>query len=570
MSRATLLATVAIGAVAVVYALPMQSPGCGQTAHYAAIRSYANGSPTIDRYAGETCDLVKRNGHYYAGKEPAMDFWAAPWYLLLQSAGAVPANPDAARAYPAAMLGVPLRALWEMGLWAVVLPAILLLVLLRRTVERIEPGLGTAAAVILGLGTLMLPFSTMLFAHVPAALLAFLSFALLFDREARPWRIAAAGAAAGLAISTDAPFAAPAVLLGLYAASRVPHVRRLALFAAGGIVGLLPLLGYDWWAFGTPFHLAYGGAAINPGAGGVELSPGHAGFFGLDIPNLHIGADLLLSQRGLLVLTPVLGAGVAGIVLLWRRGLRAEAALIAALCVVEVSWNSGRGTADLAFGGWVPGPRFLIPLLPFLCFALAPTLRRWPATVGVLALVSAGAMLVATSAGPLLSNDDTHHWIARITAGNFAATIVSLGGVGHGWLAILPFYAFAVIAAGAAVAATRLPLVRRDVVVAGAGLVAWVAVEHGAPALLEVDRLVHQSYGVVAAIGLVAAAAWGISRLARGDLLGAAPALLLLVFGLRRFDEHTKWALLLALLVLVALALVRPLAGRVRRPGIPA
>jgi hypothetical protein len=75
---------------------------------------------------------------------------------------------------------------------------------------------------------------------------------------------------------------------------------------------------------------------------------------------------------------------------------------------------------------------------------------------------------------------------------------------------------------------------------------------------------------VVAAIVLVAAAAWGISRLARGDLLGAAPALLLLVFGLRRFDEHTKWALLLALLVLVALALVRPLTGRVRRPGIPA
>ena len=106
--------------------------------------------------------------------------------------------------------------------------------------------------------------------------------------------------------------------------------------------------------------------------------------------------------------------------------------------------------------------------------------------------------------------------------------------------------------------------------VAIAALVAWVAVEHGAPALLEVDRLVHQSYGVVAAIGLVAAAAWGISRLARGDLLGAAPALLLLVFGLRRFDEHTKWALLVAVLVLVALALVRPLAGRVRRPGIPA
>jgi hypothetical protein len=570
VKRATVLAAVALGAVAVVYALPMQSVGCGQTAHYAATRSFAEGHAAIDRYIGETCDVVHENGHYYAAKGPAMDFWSAPWYLLLRSTGAVPHNPNAGRPYPEAMLGLPLRALWQIGLWAVVLPALLLLVLLRRTVELLEPGLGTAAAVILGLATLMLPFSTMLFAHAPAALLAFLSFALLFGRDAGPLRIAAAGAAAGLAVSTDVPLAAPAVLIGLYAAWHAPRFRRLVAFAGGGIVGLIPLLAFDWWAFGSPFHLAYSGAAINPGVGGIEQAPGGQGFFGLGLPSLRIGTELLLSQRGLLVLTPVVAAGVAGIVLLWRRGVRAEATLIAALCVVEVTWNAGRSSTDLALGGWVPGPRFLIPLLPFLCFALAPVLRRVPATVGALAFVSAGAMLVATSAEPLLSNNDTHHWIARIGDGNFAATIVSLSGVGHGWIAILPFYAFAVIAAGAAVAATRVTIVRRDVALAVAALAAWIAVEHGAPALLEVDRLVHQSYGIAAATGLVVAAAWAISRVARGDALGAAPAVLLLVFAARRFDEHTKWALLVALLVLLALALVRPLAGRVRRPGIPA
>ena len=178
------------------------------------------------------------------------------------------------RPIPRRLLGVPLRALWQMGLWAVVLPAILLLVLLRRTVERIEPGLGTAAAVTLGLGTLMLPFSTMLFAHVPAALLAFLSFALLFERDAGPWRIAAAGAAAGLAISTDAPLAAPAVLLGLYAASRVPHLRRLAFVRRrrprrAPAAPRLRLVGVR---HAVPPRL-FGGAPINPGAGGVELSP---------------------------------------------------------------------------------------------------------------------------------------------------------------------------------------------------------------------------------------------------------------------------------------------------------
>src|SRR5437764_14941749 len=108
-----------------------------------------------------------------------MYFWSAPWYLLLHTTGAVPANPNAALGYPAAMLGVPLRAIWQIGLWAVVLPALVLLLLVRNMVERIEPGLGIAVAAILGLATLVLPFSTLLFAHVPAAMLAFLSFSLL-------------------------------------------------------------------------------------------------------------------------------------------------------------------------------------------------------------------------------------------------------------------------------------------------------------------------------------------------------------------------------------------------------
>ena len=63
MKRATVLAAVAIGAAGVVYALPMQSVGCGQTAHYAATRSFAEGHPAIDRYIRETCDDMHENGN---------------------------------------------------------------------------------------------------------------------------------------------------------------------------------------------------------------------------------------------------------------------------------------------------------------------------------------------------------------------------------------------------------------------------------------------------------------------------------------------------------------------------
>jgi hypothetical protein len=570
VTRGRALGAIALGALTLAYAQPMGSSGCAQTSHYAATRSFAEGHPYIDRYANETCDLVRSKGHFYAVKGPGMDLWSAPWYLVLRATGAVPANPNSALAYPAAMAGVPLRAIWQIGLWAVVLPALGLLILVRRTVERIEPGLGTAAAVILGLGTLVLPFSTLLFAHVAAAALAFLSFALLFDRPVSMLRIAAAGTAAGLAVSTDLPLAVPAVLLGLYAAARAPRVRKLVGFAAGGLVGLLPLLLFDTWAFGSPFHLPYSGAALNPGPGGVELSPGSHGFFNLQLPDVRVAVELLLSQRGLLVLTPIVVAGIAGIALLWRRGLRKEAALIAALCVAELTWNSGHNGTEMALGGWVPGPRYLIPILPFLCFALAPALRRAPAVVGTLALVSAGSMVIATSAEPLLSNNDTHHWVSRIVDGNFTSTVFSLTGVGHGWLAILPFFALVVVAAGAATAATPIPIRRRELGVAACVLVAWIVVEHGAPALLQVDRLVGESYGLLAAVALVGGLAWALARLLEGRPAAAAPGLLLLAFGARRFDEHTKWALLLGVLVLCALA-AQPAAGdRLRRRGIPA
>src|SRR5205085_5285416 len=192
--------------------------------------------------------------------------------------------------------------------------------------------------------------------------------------------------------------------------------------------------------------------------------------------------------------------------------------------------------------------------LPFLAWAIAPALRRAPATVSALAFVSAGAMAVATAAEPLLQDDDTHHWIARIVDGNFAATIVSLSGVGHGWIAILPFFFFVLVAIVATALATRPRLTRHDLLTAPAAVVAWIVVEHGAPELLRVDRLVHQSWGTLAAVVLAAVAAWAvIGRRLEG--------LLLLPFATVRFDVHTKFALLLAVLP----AAVMGFRGRVLR-----
>src|SRR5581483_3171865 len=116
-----------------------------------------------------------------------------------------------------------------------------------------------------------------------------------------------------------------------------------------------------------------------------------------------------------------------------------------------------------------------------------PVLRRRPATTAALALVSAGAMTLATAAEPLLSNDDTRHWVHRVTGGNFAPTVLSLAGIGHGWLGILPFLALVLAVAAAAAAVWPRRPARADVTLAPAAVVAWILVEHAAPALLRID-----------------------------------------------------------------------------------
>ena len=541
----------AFAAIAVAYALPMQSVGCNQTAHYAAIRAFAHARASIDPWAEETCDATYYHGHFYAAKAPGLDFLTVPWYLLLHALGAVPRNPNRGQGYPAAMLGVPLRALWQLGLWAAVLPALALLVLVRRAAELLQPRTGTAVAAALALGTMILPFSTLLFAHVLATCLVFGAFAVLLERVT-PARGAAAGLLAGLAALVDFPVAVAGAFVGLYALLRWPRVATAGAFTLGVFAGLVPLGLFNRWAFGSFTRLSYTDEIAVKTSRGHEVLYHVPGFFSLRTPSLRTAMELLFSSKGLFVLSPILAAALAGLVLLWRGGRRLEAGVIGALVVTEVVWNSGRSAP---FGGWVPGPRYLIPILPFLVLGLAPLLARRPLVVAVLAIVSIGAMTIATSAEPLLSGFDTRHWIDRIRAGNFAATIVSLAGVGHGWLAILPFFALVLVAVAAVAVASPLSVERGDIVVAAAALVAWILVEHAAPTLLHVDVLTGQDWGLVAVLALVAALTLAV---ARGRLLAALP---LLAFATVRFDRHTKWALAVA--VLAGLATVLP--GRLRR-----
>ena len=532
------LGLAAIACLAVGYATVMQSLGWAETSNFALVRALSEGRADIDPWHWETKDKSWHDGHFHSVKAPGLAFVTVPAYEALSAVGGRDAAADLAKnardgdasrwARAGTSRGLysddPRRAadvreriedstptVWALGLLGVVLPALVLLLLVRRVAERVEPGYGTAAAVALGSGTMILPFSTVFFSHVLSATLAFAAFALLWRERQGPPRaplVAAAGLLAGFAITTEYPLALAAGVLGLYAMRR--SVRRAAVYAAGVAGGVAPLVAYNVWAFGSPTHSSYRGAvAIQGDTGHDVVGLNDGGFFGIDLPDFQIALDLLFANKGLLTLAPILGLALVGLVLLYRRGWRAEAYVIGGLFLVYLTYNSGYW---LPFGGGSPGPRFLIPVLPFLAVPLALAWRRWPGTALALAAASALLMATATATLPLIGNDDIGYWGEIVEFENFEHTLASVAGLDNGWLALSPFL-LAILAAALLAARATGPVDwgGRERLVAVGVLIAWGVLAVALPEYRGRD-LGPDSHPVVPVIA--AAAAAGLAALA--------------------------------------------------------
>jgi hypothetical protein len=262
VTRPLALAACALG---LALALPVQPPGCSQTANFALARSLAQGRADIDRYHWQTCDKSYIGGHFYANKAPGLPALSAPLWAVLHRLGAEDHVP---REGPPRRAEVPPLAIWPFTLLAAALPAVLLFLAMARVAARVEPRVAVAAAAAVSLGTLLLPLGTLLFSHVLAALLGFAAFALLFrPGEERTPTVALLGAGllAGLAVTTEYPLALLAAGLGLYALRRGDVVRRAAAYGGGVVAGALPLLAYNRWAFGSPTTLSYTKRGDRPG-----------------------------------------------------------------------------------------------------------------------------------------------------------------------------------------------------------------------------------------------------------------------------------------------------------------
>ena len=409
-----------LGLVAFATLSPVYARGTQDVTRLCLSHALLHGHLTIEPCAGSTIDHATYAGHVYSDKAPGFSLVAMP----------IVAVADLFATHG-----------WEQGEWHVWfvriatsgLALIALAFLVGRIAEGISPGYGAATLVAFALGTYVAPLAATTFDHVLAGAFAFAGFVLAWSR-----RYELAGLLVAMAVDTNYLCALIALVVAAYVAWAGP--RPLARFAAGAAGPLLLLGAYDWAAFGSPFHISYSYVANH------YSHQQASGVFGIHAPYAHAVQQVFVGGRGILVACPILVAAVGGIVLLAKRH-RVEAIVCGAIFGALVLANCGY---FLPYGGESPGPRFLVPSLPFIALGLAPAFARWFRTTVVLAAVSVVAMTALTLTWhqrvPAADRQTPWRAIERLLLGGeqslrshspLAPTIFDWIGIGHAGAAAL-------------------------------------------------------------------------------------------------------------------------------------
>ena len=248
-SRPGVAAIVTLG---VAWGLVMHQMGWAQMAHFDQVQAFSKGQAQIDQWHWDTNDKAWVDGHFYSVKSPGVAALTTPLYIAIKDLGgeklrqdrSQQCRPDRAPEVVSVHSVVPLEnygydvqrglrvqriveqstpIVWSLDLLAAVIPAILLLLLVRWAADRFLPGYGTAAAITLGLATVVMTFAAEYFSHVISAGIAFAAFCVLMKERDGPPRwglVAFAGLLAGLAVSFEFQTGLVGVVLLGYALSR--------------------------------------------------------------------------------------------------------------------------------------------------------------------------------------------------------------------------------------------------------------------------------------------------------------------------------------------------------------
>ena len=421
---------VALATLTPVYAINAQD-----VSRLCLTRSLAHLRLSNDRCLGTdwATDKSAYGGHLYSDKAPGMS--------VLELPGSLAAPVADTDNWP--IEGVQL---WLPRVLASGIAFLLAVFLVGRVSEGIAPGFGGVSLVAFGLGTLFAPFAAAGFEHVTAGALGLAAFLLAWRR-----RPLLAGLVGGTALLVAYEAALIIAILACYIVV-LQGGRALLRYVGGVVPGVALLLAYNALAFGAPWHFSYhyiaGGNAVNQ----------NSGFFGIHLPYASAVGDVFVGRGGLLLISPVLPAAAFGLVLMGRR-YRAEAIVCGAVTAAFCFLNCGYFAP---YGGVSPGPRFLIPCLPFLALGLSSAFRRFFGLTAVLAALSVIATTAVTLTWVSLQPREGTIWarivdlpvalgssaIARHLTSNVTVLLGSTRGAGAALVSLAAGAALAVALAG--------------------------------------------------------------------------------------------------------------------------
>lgn len=348
----------------------------------------------IDDYHTNTGDKAFFQGHYYTVASIGPSLVAVPIYGTFKAVTSL--HPISRRVFelrdPQARAKYQNVALIVITFLAVSVPAASIGVLVFLFASRFTTRQNDALllALIYGLATVAFPYSRTFHQHQIAAFGAFLGFYLLwrviYEGGAKGW-LWVVGALFSLAAISEYPLALFVGVLCGWALYELSDWRALYRLVIGGVPLVLLSAAYNVAAFGTPIPVGYRYHVIHEQT--------HAqGLMGLTVPSLQALYGITVSPyRGLLFMSPVLVLALPGLYLMWRQAPRYRSAVITLVLIIGgfLAYNSAYA---IWWGGSAIGPRFLVPMIPFLVLPISLVFNRWLGSVGARTLV--GALTIAS------------------------------------------------------------------------------------------------------------------------------------------------------------------------------
>jgi hypothetical protein len=404
------------------------------------------GQLSIDSYYENTGDYAYYRGHYYSDKAPGQSFLSVPIYAiykvflkiqpinnLLETISQSSAFESTLRENGTGLLPGKIyfaSALYFVTFFVVSLPAAGLGVLLYTILRywMLSKASRFFLTLIYGLATPAFSYSGMLLSHQLVAFLLFLAFYLAFiskKESISQGRTFLIGLLLGWAVISEYPAVFIAFGIAIYLIWLHRSITTLIWGTIGAFLPISLLMAYDWLIFESILPKGY--------LYSVNYHQLHdVGLVSITYPKLDALWGITFSPyRGLFFLSPILLFGVIGLFTWWRQRIFVPEMILCVWSIITLFlFNS---SSIMWEGGYAVGPRYIVPMLPFLMICLGVSWERIKSNVptqiviGVLSLWSFVAIWIETISGQSFPdwtpNPLINYSIPRFLSGDIARNL---------------------------------------------------------------------------------------------------------------------------------------------------